>query len=149
MAYSIDQANAVADQLEKFTTSYVHHLAGQVANLDFWLEEVGHALRVIDGYQRRFTLMRDAQSAWVTAHGTVVHGYCPICRGACEFGAAAPPPPTRIASQELDAARRRLKDAAYQFLLRCHRAGLLDEISLRAACARVGTSVDDADLERR
>lgn len=146
MAYSIDQAIAVAEQLEKFTTSYVHHLAGQLANLDFWLDEASRALKVIDDYPRRFTLMRDAQAAWVTAHGTVVSELCPICRGACEFGRETPRPPTRIASQELEAARRRLKDAAYHLLLRFYRAGLLDELALRAACERVGTSVDLADL---
>lgn len=148
MAYSIDQANAVASQLEKFTTSYAHHLVGQFANLDFWLDEVIHAVKVLDDYPKRFVRMRDAQLAWVKAHGTVVSGYCAICRGKCEFDPQTPLPPTRLPSQETDAARRRLKDAAYKFLLRCHRAGLVDEGGLRAACDRVGTSVDLDDLKR-
>jgi hypothetical protein len=116
MAYSVDQAEALAKQFDKFTTSWLHHLVGQFANLDFWLEEASHALKVLD-------------------------------HGACEFGRETPRPPTRIASRDLDAARRRVKDSTYQLLLRCHRAGLLDEAALRVACARVGTSVDLADLK--
>jgi hypothetical protein len=54
----------------------------------------------------------------------------------------------RESSQELEEAKRRLKDAAYKFLLRCHRGGLLDEAGLKAGCERVGTSVDLKDLRR-
>lgn len=147
MAYSVDQAEALAKQFDKFTTSWLHHLVGQFANLDFWLDEASHALKVLDDYPRRFVLMRDAQGEWVKAHATVAPEFCPFCHGACEFGRETPRPPTRIASQDLDAARRRVKDSTYQLLLRCHRAGLLDEAVLRAACARVGTSVDLADLK--
>lgn len=149
MVYSIEQAELVAQQLEKFTTSYSHHLVSQFANLEFWLDEVRHAVDVIDGYSRRFVTMRDAQREWVEAHGTMVPSpFCPICRGECEFGGPQKPePPVRIPSQDLDAARRRVKDAAYKLLLRGHRAGLLDEEAVRAACERVGTSVDPSDLD--
>lgn len=148
MAYSIEQAELLATQLEKFTTSYAHHLVGQFANVDFWLDEVNHALLVIDDYNKRFNQMRDAQKEWVEAHKTVVSGFCRICGGKCEFDPRRPEPPTRIRSQELEAARRRLKDAVYKFLLRCHRSGLLDEPRLKEACVRVGTSVDLKDLSR-
>jgi hypothetical protein len=147
MAYSIDQTNAVAMQLEKFTTAYAHHLVGHVANLDFWLEEALHALKVLDEYPSRFVRLRDAQVGWVKAHGTKVSGFCGICGGKCEFDPRTPPPPNRLPSQEIDEARRRLKDAVYKFLLRCHRAGHLEEPALRAACERVGTSVDPSDLK--
>lgn len=145
MAYGIDQANNVASQLEKFTTSFAEHLAGQVANLDFWLEEVAHALRVLDGYPTRFSRLRAAQEAWVKTHGPVATSFCPHCGGKCELG-ETPRPPRRVPSGELDEARRRLKDATYRLLLRCHRARMVDEATLRAACQRVGTSVDPADL---
>lgn len=147
MPYSIDQADMLAAQLEKFTTSYAHHLVGQHANVDFWLEEANHALGVIDNYYKRFTKMRDAQKEWVKAHKTVVSGFCRICCGKCEFDPRPPEPPVRIRNQELAEARRRLKDAVYHFLLRCYRAGLLDKAGLTAACERGGTSVDLRDLQ--
>ena len=147
MAYSIDQASAVATQLEKFATSYAHHLVGQFANMQFWLDEANHALKVIDDYSRRFDLMREAQRTWIKAHGTVVSGFCPHCGGKCEFDPRTPEPPTRLPSREMDEARRRLKDASYHFLLRCYRTGLLDEAALKTGCAYVGTSIDPADLK--
>lgn len=145
MAYSIEQAEALTQQLEKFTTSYAHHLVGQFANLDFWLDETNHAVAVLDNYPKRFVAMRDAQREWVDGHQTVVSG-CRICRGTCEFDPRRPTAPTRLPTQELDAARRRLKDAAYKLLLRCYRTGLLGEVALKVACKRVGTSVDLDDI---
>lgn len=136
-------------QLEKLATYNVHQLAGQFANLDFWIAEAAHSISVIDNYPTRFAQMRDAQLRWVDAHGTVVSDYCPHCGGACEFGPQRPSPPTRIPSSQLDAARRSVKDATYHLLLRLYRAGWIDEIRLRAVCDQVGTSVDIADLEQR
>ena len=148
MVYSIDRANLLSAQLEKFTTSFAHHIVGQFANVDFWLEEAKHALAVLADYQRRFARMRDAQAAWVQAHQTVVSSFCPHCGGKCEFDPRGPPPPARIPSLELAEARRRLRDAVYGFLLRSHRVGLLDEAALVAACEQVGTSVDVRDKLR-
>ena len=93
MVYSIDRANMLATQLEKFTTSYAHHLVGQYANIEFWLDEANCALGVIDNYNKRFSRMRDAQREWVRAHKTVVSSFCPICLGKCEFDPRAPEPP--------------------------------------------------------
>ena len=58
-----------------------------------------------------------------------------------------PRPPSRYGSSDLAEAARRLKDAAYYFLLRCYRMNLLDEEKLRARCKHLGTSVDLADLK--
>ena len=148
MVYSIDRANLLSAQLEKFTTSYAHHLVGQFANVDFWLGEAKQALAVLADYHRRFTRMRDAQADWVHAHQTVVSTFCPHCGGKCEFDPRVPPPPVRIPSLELTEAARRLRDAIYGFLLRCHRAGMLDEAALVAACEQVGTDVDVRDKLR-
>ena len=147
MAYTTERADALAQLLEKFSTAYAHHVAAQFANMEFWLDEVLHVLAVIDDYPRRFARLRDAQAAWVTAHGTMVSGYCRACRGKCEFDPQPPMPPIRIDHKEFDAARRQLRDGAYHFLLRCHRMGLMDASALKTACERVGTSVDVADLE--
>jgi hypothetical protein len=44
MPYSSDIAMLLAEQLAKFATLNRHQLAGQVANIDFWLGEVRHCL---------------------------------------------------------------------------------------------------------
>ena len=148
MAYSIDRARLVADQLERFAHSHAHQLAGQVANLGFWLDEVAAALRTMDEYPQRFRRLRESQASWVKRHGTVVSEYCPHCGGACEFGPHAPPPPTRIPSEQLGEARDRIRQSCYRFLLRSYRLGLLEEPAVREACERVGVGVEAEDLER-
>jgi hypothetical protein len=149
MVFSIELAEQVASQLEKFTTSFAHQVSGQYANLEFWLHEVVHAIAVIDGYPARFAAMAVGQREWVTKHDTIVGSYCACCRGACEFDPGLSPPamPIRVNPRQMDAAKRRVKDAAYHFLVRCHHIGLLDKLGLIAACERVGTSVDYADVK--
>jgi hypothetical protein len=148
MAYSIDRAALLTKQFERFAHSNVHQLAGQVANLEFWIDEAIYALRTIDEYPGRFRRLRDAQVAWVRAHGTKVSGYCEICGGACEFGPQSPMPPQRIPSDQMEEARARLRRAAYAFLLRCYRSGLLLETGVRAAGDRIGIVVESEDLKR-
>ncbi|MEM9188062.1 MAG: hypothetical protein AAGF12_02710 [Myxococcota bacterium] len=148
MTYMIDQADRVSVQLERFATAYDHHVVGQFANLEFWLNEVDHAQNTINNYEQRFRRMAKGQRAWIEAHDTRVGSYCPICRDACELEAKwqKPQRPERVSSKEREQAVRRLKDAAYRFLLRCFRVRLLDEEALRAACGRVGTGVEPKDL---
>jgi hypothetical protein len=148
MAYSIELADQLAIQLEKFSTSFAHQVAGQFANLAFWIDEVIHAIGVIDGYPKRFAAMNEGQHAWVTNHETMVGSYCRYCGGACELEPALGPPaaPRRIDARQMDAAKQRLKDSAYHLLVRCHRNRLLDKAALIAACDRIGTSVDFADV---
>src|SRR3954471_14676429 len=69
---STDMAKLVAEQLSRFVTLNPHQLAGQVANLDFWLAEVRHALAAIEGYGMRFVRMEAAQEQYVAAHGTTL-----------------------------------------------------------------------------
>jgi len=152
MIYTIEKATLLANQLKKFTTSYTHHLVGQFANIDFWLDEVQVALKTIDEYKKRFTNIRDAQKEWVKKHGTKVPGgYCSDCGGKCEFddGPSPPSPPVRTSHTDLDAAYSSLSDATYEFLLRCFRAGLLDQTSLEKMCKRAGTSLEPSDLRRK
>ena len=101
---------------------------------------------MIDDYPRRFDLLRDRQQRWVAAHGARVPDFCPHCGGACEFGPQPPRPAARIAAVDLAAARQGVKDATYRLLLRLHRARWIDEALLRSSCARVGASVNQADL---
>ncbi|GGG30399.1 hypothetical protein GCM10011344_34180 [Dokdonia pacifica] len=150
MIYTIEKANLVATQLKKFTTGYAHHVVGQYANIDFWLEEVITAQRTIDAYRYRFNDMRDAQKEWVEKHDTQVFSYCHICRGKCELigdNPLPPSPPKRMSSAVLDTTRKELVNAMYYFLTRCYRMGLLNDIQLKQKCDRIGTSIDPSDLE--
>jgi hypothetical protein len=146
VAYSVDRAALVTKQLGKLATGSVHQLAGQFANLDFWLLETEQALRVLDDYPRRFDLLRDRQQRWVKAHGPRATGPCAHCGGPCELGPQPPRPAVRIPSEDLAAARQGLRDAAAHLLLRLFRLGFIDEPLLRSSCARVGAEVAAAEL---
>ena len=150
MAYIIDQASAVAAMLEKFTTAHAYQVAGQFANLEFWLGETIHALDALERYHERFERLSEAQREWVGAHNVVVGSFCPACKGQCEFEPELkrPSAPSRIPSSVRNDAVRRLRDAVYYFLLRCFRMQLIDESTLRNVCVRVGTSVEARDLSR-
>lgn len=144
MAYTCDIANILAAQLEKFATLNRHQLAGQLANLGFWAAETAHGLAIIDGYGSRFERLKDAQGRHVAEYGTkefLKHDPC------CTETTASPP--TRIHSQELGQARRRLCDAFYRFLVRCFNESLLEEASLRRWCNRLDIGVESRDLRRQ
>jgi len=148
MSYSIEQAGLLERQLERFATLEAHQLAGHVANLEFWLGEAIHVLATIDGYPDRFRRLRDGQQAWVKRHDTLDNRPCPVCRESpCELGAEPPPPLTRIPSEQMDAARRGVRQGCYRFLLRLHRFRLLDEPALRIACDRVGVTLEREDMD--
>src|SRR5262245_50027441 len=110
MAYSSDLATLVANQISRFVTLNPHQLAGQVANLDFWLAEVCHALGVIDGYGVRFVRMEGAQEQRVTTHGTTE--FNPGDEFSRPTKAA---PPRRVPDRELNKARKALLEVAIRF----------------------------------
>jgi hypothetical protein len=133
MSYSSDMANLLTDQLSRFVTLNRHQLSGHVANLEFWLAEVRHALGLLDGYGRRFEQMRDAQDQYVADHGTT------------EFVLGADYPtekkassPRRIPDHEIRKARRPLTEAATRFLERCYREGLILESQWSDALKSLG-----------
>ena len=144
MAYSTDIAEILTDQLAKFTTLNRHQLAGQTANLDFWLAEVRHCLDVIDGYVRRFDRLKTAQGKHISQHHTVEFDLDDPC---CIRDTAAPP--TRVPHRELQGSRRDLCEATYRLLLRCFKEGLMDAPALRQECGRLGIGVDVADMRSR
>lgn len=137
MAYSSDIANLLTEQLSKFATLNRHQLAGHVANLDFWLDEVAHCLAVIDGYRSRFERMKDAQQRYVADHDTVeFHPETEKWDYAPERTPAAPPRP--VPNQELGRARSGLCKATHQFLARCREDDFIDSVTLHAAYERLG-----------
>jgi hypothetical protein len=132
VSFSTDMAGVVAAQLSRFVTLNRHQLAGQAANLDFWLAQVRHALGVIDGYGVRFVRLAAAEEQYVAAHGTEAHP-----RGDGLFP-SIPPPPRRVPDRELRKARRALVEAATRFLGRCRDEGLVADAVVSAALAEFG-----------
>src|SRR5438046_30269 len=72
MSFSENLTKVVTDQVARFVTLNRHQLAGHVANLEFWLDQVRHALAVIDGYQERFRQLKAGQAEYVAQHQTTV-----------------------------------------------------------------------------
>lgn len=148
MIYTVEKANLISEQLKKFTTGYAHHVVGHYANIDFWMNEVKDALLTIDDHRNRFDTMYNAQKNWIEEHGTVVHEYCPICKGKCEFSNGKPNLPAFKYTRELAEAKKNLQDAAYFFLVRCFRIGLLTKEILKEKCDSIQTSIDPGDLKK-
>ena len=151
MAFIIDRADEVASMLKKFTNAHAYQVAGQYANIEFWISETLHALESLADYDNRFNRLFEAQRDWVESHSVVVGSYCRMCGGQCELGPGLEPPrgPRQIPSKGRNDAAQRLKDAFYFFIVRCFRMNLIDEPSLRDLCSRVGTSVEARDLVRK
>jgi hypothetical protein len=145
--YSIARAELIADQIGRFATQHLHQLAGHHANLAFWISEAAAAVRTIDDYQQRFRQLRDGQAAWVREHDTKITQICPVCRGPCEFGPQTPERPHRVPSEDLDAARKAVRVAVRQFVLRLFHAGFLSEAEVGQAADLVGVSIEQEDLE--
>ena len=127
MAYSADAAKLLTDQLTKLTTLNRHQLAGQAANLDFWLSEVEHALAMIDGHPARFARMRRAQ----TEHA---RGFPSNELDSKLLG--------RVPDAEFRDARQSLGLATTRFLARCTKEGLVDESTVRHETERLGIGAD-------
>jgi hypothetical protein len=144
MAYSSDITKTLTLQIRKFVTLNRHQLAGQVANLDFWVAEVRHCLDVIDGYDRRFEQMKTAQTKHVAEHGTMEF------RLNDSWGdQKTAPPPRRVSGAELAEARRTLCDATYRFLVRCFNEGFMREDLLRQTCDILDIGIEASDLLHR
>ena len=143
MSFSENMAKVVADQLARFVTLNRHQLAGQVANLDFWVDQARHALEVIDGYGSRFRRLKAAQDEYVAEHNTLAFFPSdPDIKG-------APDPPRRVPHATLHDARRSVTEATYRFLVRCYNDGLILEPRLREICSSLDIGVEASDLRRR
>lgn len=148
MVYTIEKANLISEQLKKFTTGYTHHVVGHYSNIDFWINEAIEALNTLDNHKKRFDKMYNAQKVWIEEHDTVVHDYCPVCNGKCEFDNGRPTLPKLKYKTELAETRKDLVDSIYFFLIRCFRIGLLNYDELNKRCNSVGTDIDPNDLKK-
>ena len=45
--YTLERAHLISEQLRKFTDSYAYMVAGQFANIDFWINETANSLKTI------------------------------------------------------------------------------------------------------
>ena len=151
MAYIIERADSVASMLNKFTHSHAYQVAGQYANIEFWISETRQALASLSEYDNRFDRMVLAQREWIKSHDVVAGSYCLMCEGQCKFGSGPQPPgkPKQIPLRDRNEASQNLKDAFYFFIVRCFRMHLVDERSLRKMCCLVGTSIEPRDLIRK
>ena len=148
MSYSIEKAKLVRDQIERLATQNPYQLAGQAANFDFWAAEAVQALQAIAEYNKRFKRMRDAQGAWIDAHGSVAYEHCGMCDGACELADGTPPQPTRVSSGLLNDAAMALRKALRRYALRLFRMHLLGEGEVRALNEKADLHVEPEDLVR-
>jgi hypothetical protein len=142
MSYSTEVATLLAKQVSKFVTLNRHQLVGQLANLDFWLEEIRHGLSVLDGYEGRFQRMKVAQTSYVAEHQTIA--YDQASRNWSDPVATL----QRTPKGEFQDARRALCDATYRFLVRCHNEKLIDEYTLRKHCGELNIGIEASDLKR-
>jgi hypothetical protein len=141
MSFSTDMARLVADQLSRFVSLNPHQLAGQAANLTFWISQARHALDTLDGYGVRFVQMHAAQEQYVSEHGVtefVLGATTPQTRRAS--------PPRRIPDRQLRQARKALIEAAYRFMTRCRKEGLISLEQLAAARETLGVGSDGEPL---
>jgi hypothetical protein len=136
LSYSSRIAELLTGQLNKFVTLNRHQLAGQAANLDFWLLEVRHCLAVIDGYRERFERMRTAQENHVQGHATAEFPLnINLQDRERDLEPFKRPEQLRpVNDKKLRQSRGDLCEATYRFLLRCCNQGLISEAVLRASC---------------
>jgi hypothetical protein len=142
MAYSSEIADVLTAQLDRLSTLNPHQLAGQVANLEFWLHEVTHCQNVIDGYRARFDRMKAAEANYVREHDTKVV-YPDVA-----LAPTTPVKPRRVPDDELQSSRLQMREAFYRFLVRTYREGLIDETLLRKTANVIDLSIDLVDLRR-
>lgn len=150
MIYTVERANLISKQLRKFTDSYAFMVAGQFANVDFWMNEVISATVALDEHKVRFNKMYDAQKDWIEVKKVRVPDYCYICNGICELSHERyikPELPKNKASVEKKESRKELIDSAYYFLVRCYNIGLINKEEIKRFCDKIGTSIDPYDLK--
>jgi hypothetical protein len=143
MAYSLDICELLTKQLTKFASLNRHQLVGHLVNLDFWTDEVRHALAALDGYRSRFKKMKAAQGKYVSENRVINFDLEE------PYINWAPSPPRAVADQGLKQARQCLVDAWRKFIVRCHKEQLLEIEGAHSACTTLGISFELEDLQTR
>jgi hypothetical protein len=141
MPYTTEIAGALASTLRTFLSVNRHQFAGNAANVDFWIGETEHCLAVIDGYRARFEAIKYAQADYIARHDTVTIGH-----GEEGYRSIAPVK-GNLSDQDRKQARKDVVDLAYGFVIRAFKERHIAESQLREFVARIGTSIDPADLK--
>ncbi len=102
-------------------------LVGHAAQIEFWADEVGHCLRVLDGYEQRFNSMLHAQQNFTVDLDPLF--YRPI------------PRPGLVPEPHRYHVRSELCRAFASFVLAVHHKALAPPEFLRDQCARLGITV--------
>src|ERR1700742_3466387 len=121
---------ALTDVLERAATGSADRLAGYARNVDFWIDEAEHCLRVIDGYKGRYLRFHEAQQEVVAKRGRMKWE---------ERGWRSPPPEIHPTStpDDIKRARRDVVGAMAMFLDRCGKEGMIGQKKRQAAAARI------------
>jgi hypothetical protein len=122
--------DALTDVLERAATGSADRLAGYARNVDFWLDEAEHCLRVIDGHEERYRRFHEAQQEVVAKRGRMKWA---------ERGWRSPPPEIHPTStrDDLKRAWRQVIAATAKFLDRCGKEGMIGQKKRHAAAARI------------
>jgi hypothetical protein len=140
MAYSLEACELLTKQIQKFASLNRHQIAGHIANIEFWANEVRHALMLIDGYRERFERLSFAQNQYATQNNVI------------EFDLEEPylsgraSRPVRIDKKDQKQTRQQLVDSWRRFLVRCTREGMLSEDDARKFCDPLGISLEPTDF---
>jgi hypothetical protein len=122
VSYVDDIALPLVRVLEHNAGLSVHQLAGHMANVDFWLDEVRHCIAVIDGYAERFEKLRWAQAAYERGHPHAISDSA----GWSKKVGREPLLKKSSPDSERRRLRRQLLKAAGRLIDRAHRDGLID-----------------------
>jgi hypothetical protein len=143
MAYSLEVCELLTKQIEKFVSLNRHQIAGHIANIEFWSNEVRHALILIDGYRERFAKMSSAQNQYVTQNKVIEYDLNePYIRGRAT-------PPVRLDKNAQTQGRQQLVGTWRRFVLRCFREGMLSEDDAQKVCEPIGVSLEPSDFRSR
>jgi hypothetical protein len=138
MAYSIEMAERLTEQLERFVSSNRYQLVGQAANLGFWIKETLHCLSVLDGYDDRFHQLKESQSEYIKSHKTTSFEFFDPC---CTRKDVMPP--RRVDKSDFTRARIKLLGAAERMLRRCHKESFVEIKSLVKFAMSLDIDVND------
>lgn len=146
MIYTIEKANLIIEQLTKFKRMPTYKLSGHFANFEFWKEEVKSTIKAIDGHYNRFKNMVNAQMIYIENHGELIHDFCPICNGVCEFSTGKPELPKRVVNSELKEVKTKLLNIYYLLLVRSFNSKIIDKNQFEKFCNEVDISFDETEL---
>lgn len=129
-AYVKQLTDALIGTLERAATLKPHRLAGYVANVDFWADEIDHRLKLLDGWKARRERMIQGMC------GSVAREIQPL---SIEELNASTDWQSELA--EIGRLRAKLVDTAKQFLGRCFKEGLISGDKLVELEDRLGFRV--------